>query len=365
MNILFLATHMNTGGISQYILTLGRALKQRGHSVFVVSSGGNLEPSLEDAGIVHRTMNIKTKSELSPKIYFAAAELRRFIKEHSIDIVHAHTRITQVMGSVISRATGTPYISTCHGFFKPRFSRRLFPCWGEAVIAISDAVRLHLIQDFHVPESNVFLVPNGIDTGEFASVSEEEKRSRRAGLGFSDEPLIGIIARLSDVKGHDTLIRAFNDVVQAVPKARLLIVGEGKEEAVLKKMAKDFNLTEQIKFYPVVNKTAEILSLLDIFVMPSLQEGLGLAVMEAQAAGLPVVASRVGGIPSLIEDGKTGILVPAGSPDDLAKAIKAMLNDPARAREMGQQARQFVSEKFSVGKMADATLDVYESIIKS
>jgi len=87
--------------------------------------------------------------------------------------------------------------------------------------------------------------------------------------------------------------------------------------------------------------------------------------MEAQAAGLPVVASRVGGIPSLIEDGKTGILVPAGSPDDLAKAIKAMLNDPARAREMGQQARQFVSEKFSVGKMADATLDVYESIIKS
>ena len=128
-------------------------------------------------------------------------------------------------------------------------------------------------------------------------------------------------------------------------------------------MSRELNLDNHILFLPIVNKTAEMLCLLDLFIMPSLQEGLGLSVMEAQAMGLPVVASRVGGIPSLIEDGKTGFLVKPGDSGELAQTIMACLNDPIKTKNVGQNARRFIEQQFSAQKMIAETVQAYELVL--
>ena len=363
MNILFLTTHFNTGGITSYILTLAKELRKKNHNVYVVTSGGNMVVKLSPLGIGHLTLDIRTKSELSPKIYGNLGKLIRFIREKNIDIIHTHTRVTHVAGAILKRLTKKPQVTTCHGFFKPRLSRKLFPCWGDAVIAISEAVSEHLTEDFRLNRKKVFLIPNGIDLSDFPLIDEATKKQKRQAFNLCDEPVIGIIARLSDVKGHSILISAMQDVVAEIPRAVLLVVGEGKLEESLKKTVSELKLTNNIRFYPLVDKTTEVLPLLDVFVMPSLQEGLGLSVMEAQAMAIAVIGSRVGGIPSLIDDGKTGLLVTPGDTKALSRAIIELLRNKNKAREMGLAARKFIEREFSSDKMVEKTLDCYKQVL--
>ena len=362
MKILFLTTHMNTGGITRYLLTLTKFFQKKGHQVYVVSSGGNAVAELEKEGARHEHLNIRTKSELSPKIYWNVGKVCDIVRREGIDVVHAQTRVTQVLASWVRRLTGTAYLSTCHGFFKPRWSRKLFPCWGRAVIAISAPVRRHLQDDLKVPAEKVVLIPNGVDVEEFAPGSEHTRREKRRELGLADGPVLGIIARLSDVKGHDVLVRSFQRVIARFPEAQLLIAGQGKEENALKRLVRTLNLEEHVRFYPLVEQASGLLALFDVFVMPSRQEGLGLAIMEAQACGVPVVASRVGGIPDLIADRRTGILVPPGEPELLAEAIVTVLSDGKLARTIGANAREFIVQNFSAEKMAEETLKAYEKL---
>ncbi|HLD69164.1 MAG TPA: glycosyltransferase family 4 protein [Candidatus Omnitrophota bacterium] len=396
MNILLLSTHFNTGGISSYLVTLSRGLVKKGHRVWIATSGGNLVESLNASPqgchcerneversnlldskeiassqkallvmtqkIEHITLNIRTKSELDFRIYFALLPLNKIIQKNKIDVIHAQTRITQVMAACLNKLTGKPFVSTCHGFFKTRWSRRIFPCWGERVIAISEAVSEHLQKDFKVDPKQIALIKNGIDLEDFPEVSAEAKEMNRRAFGLEDEPTIGIIARLSSVKGHDVLIEAMKNVVAKFPRAKLLVVGEGSLEQELKRLVENFNLAANVSFYPVVNQSAQMLSLFDVFVMPSRQEGLGLSVMEAQAAGLPVVASKVGGLPSLIEDGRTGLFVPPDNANLLAEAILLLLRNKDKAKEMGVRARDFIQKEFSAQRMVEETVEVYKTV---
>ncbi len=363
MRILFLSTHFNTGGITSYLLTLSQGLVDHGHQVYVATSGGDCVSELERFGAKHIPINIRTKSELSPKLYLALPELKKIIRQNSIDIIHAQTRVTQVAAFFLFKMTGVPYVATCHGFFKPRFSRRIFPCWGERTIAVSEAVREHLCQDFKLKSEGVTLVPNGIDLKKFSVLDSQTKKEKRLEFNLGTRPVIGIIARLSDVKGQDILIRAIPKIALQIPEVKLMIVGVGKMEKELKDLVAQLKLEDQVGFYPIVNQTAAMLSLFDIFVMPSRQEGLGLSVLEAQAAGLPVVASKVGGLPSLIEDGVTGLLVPPENPELLAEAILVLLKNLDHAKQMGEKARAFVQNKFSADIMVEDTLLVYGQIV--
>jgi len=363
MNILILATHLNTGGITSYILTLTRGLEKRGTHVFVASSGGNCVEDLQSVGAQHILWNIKTKSELSPKIYLSLPKLCRLVRQEKIDLIHAHTRVTQVAAFFLSRLTGVPFLSTCHGFFKKRFIRKTFPCWGKAVIAISEPVKKHLWKDFGVPQNKVVLIPNGIDISRFEKVSDSIRTQKKEELHLGNGLTIGIIARLSDVKGHSVLIRAMGQVVQEIKTANLLIVGQGKLESDLKKLADDLGLSKNIHFFPVVNNTSEFLTLFDIFVMPSLQEGLGLSIMEAQAAGIPVIASNVGGIPSLIRNGETGILVTPSDVSALARAMIDLLNDPQKRKELSQRGYESIKKNFSADQMVEQTQNLYERLV--
>lgn len=365
MNVLFLTTHLNAGGITSYLLTLTKGFIARGHKVHIASSGGNMENEFVLLGARIVTLNMKAKSELAPKIYFSLLPLKKYIQENRIDVVHAHTRITQVMAKFLKSLTGVPFVTTCHGFFKPRFFRRIFPCWGDVAIAISSAVQVHLEKDFHVKSSQIALVESGIDLNKFAIMDEKKRAQKCQGLGIHDEPVIGIIARLSDVKGQDILVKAFGIVIKQFPQAKLLLVGEGKLELLLKTLVQQLDLKDSVIFRPVINETKEYLDCLDIFVMPSRNEGLGISIMEAQACGLPVVASRVGGIPSLIEDGKTGLLVEPENVEDLALKLIELLKNPQQSKEMGLRAKKFAQNNYSSEKMVDKTLDAYQKVLKN
>ncbi len=360
MNIVLLANHFNTGGITTYILTLTKGLIAKGDKVWVVSSGGDCEDQLKRLGAVHVHMDIKIKSEAHPKLWLAIPALKELIKDSHIHVLHAQTRVTAVMASVAARSTGISFITTCHGFFKPRFFRLMFPCWGKKVIAISAPVKEHLEFGFNVDPKRIALIPNGIDSTAFAPLSPKQRDITREEKNITGNPVIGIIARLSTVKGIDVLIAAMPTVLQQFPNACLWIVGQGDQEAYLKECVLKRDLSAHVKFLPAVNQTAALLPLFDVFVMPSLQEGLGLSVMEAQASGVPVVASKVGGLVDLIEDGKTGFLVPPSQHQDLALKIIEILKNPAHAQTMANAARLRIQTLFSAEHMVNLTRACYE-----
>lgn len=176
--------------------------------------------------------------------------------------------------------------------------------------------------------------------------------------------MAGIIARLSEVKGHKYLITAMKSVIKEIPDAQLLIVGEGKIQKDLEALSDRLGIGGNIRFVPAVSDTSGPLSAMDVFVMPSLQEGLGLSIMEAMLSGVPVVASKVGGIPSLVKDGITGILVRPEDPAGLALAIVDLLKDKEKAAGLAVAAKELIIREFSLEKMVEQTERVYSECLK-
>jgi glycosyltransferase involved in cell wall biosynthesis len=357
MNILYLTNHLNVGGITSYVLTLAKGLRLKGHNTYVASSGGKLLPRFIQEGIVYIPIPIRTKSEISPKILISTFKLLGFLKQYRIDIVHSNSRTTQVLGCLISDFTDALHISTCHGFFKRRISRRVFPCWGRRIIAISEAVKEHLIKDFGAREEIISLIHHGVDVEKF-------KMDKKERLGSDNGPVIGIIARLSEEKGHTYLIEAMPEVINRFPKAQLLIVGEGRMKQRLVDLSKALKLENNVRFLPSVIDMQEIFGITDIFVLPSLKEGLGLSLMEAMASGLPVIASDVGGIRSLVQHGHNGLLVKPADVRKLSSAIIELLKDPQRCGVFGNNARIFIKDNFSQEKMISQTEGVYSECLK-
>jgi glycosyltransferase involved in cell wall biosynthesis len=362
MNILLITTHLNYGGITSYIKSMGRGLKIRGHNVFIASSGGDCLGYLESLGIENILIPIRTKSEMSPKVLLSLLKLLPIIKRKNIQIIHSNTRVTQVLGFFLSKFSRIPYISTCHGFFKPKISRRLFGCWGKFVIAISESVKRHLIEDFGVKANRIKLIYHGIPipNSQFPIPNSQLKER----LGLKKGKIVGIVGRLSEVKGHTYLIHAFKMVKDEYSDVQLLIVGEGKIKPHLLKLVSELRMRDDVVFLSPVFDTSEVLSVMDIFCLPSLKEGLGLALMEAQALGIPVIATRVGGITSLIEDEKTGLLVKPENTEELSKAILRLLKDKDLARNLGERAREFIQENFSLEKMIHLTENVYKECLE-
>ena len=357
MNILFIANHLNVGGISSYLLTLGSGLKEKGHQVYLASSGGEWVERFTALGMTHITVPLKTKNEISPKIILSFLKLKKIIKVYHIDLVHSHSRTTQVLGNLLRGACGCAHIFTCHGFFKPRWSRRLFPCWGEQVIAISQEVREHLVSDFKLDPKKISVINNGVEVKNFGDYSS--RGVVRKNLGLKDELLIGIIARLSEVKGHIYLIQAMPKIISIFPAAKLLIVGVGKTKDILHKAVDRLGIRANVLFIAETKDTESLLTAMDIFLMPSLQEGLGLALMEAMAQGLAVVGSAVGGIKTLIQDGVNGLLVQPADPESIAQAIIKLLQNDQMRSNLGSQARKFIRENFSKSTFVNKTEQVY------
>ncbi|MFH1665161.1 MAG: glycosyltransferase family 4 protein [Candidatus Omnitrophota bacterium] len=365
MRILLLTTHLNAGGIGVYTVNLARYLKKSGVDVTVVSSGGSLEGALAQDDVKHIYMDLRTKSEFGVRMWKALPALTRLIVDNGIQLVHAQTRVAQVLGYIVWKFTGVPSISTCHGFFKyRRLSRRMFPCWGRKVIAISDSVRKHLIEDFRVPSVFVTRIYNGIEVEKFSSISgmKDESLMRDTGIG-PGTLVIGAIGRLSPVKGFKYLVKAFKGIVSGGGDARLLIVGDGPERKAIKEQIRGLGIGDSVSIVSGNVCPDRYLSLIDIFCLPSVEEGLGLSLMEAMAAGRACVASDVGGVSELILSGEDGILVPPRDPSALCSAIERLASDAGLRQSLGENARKKAEKNFSIRDSVHRTIRVYREVV--
>lgn len=363
MNILYLSNHLNIGGISSYLLTLGGGMKKKGHRVYLASGPGELAGSFKEAGIVCIAAPLKTKAEISLNVLVSFFKLLPRLGALDIDIIHANTRVTQVLAACLSRFSGRPFVSTAHGFFRKRMTRSIFPCWGRRVIAISRQVKDSLVHDFGVDQAAIRIIHNGISLEKFNPQYTASDRELNNRLGLKKGPVVGIVARLSEVKGHSCLIRAMRLVVDRFPAAQLVIAGEGKIKDSLMELSRHLEIDKNVSFAPNVLDTREVISLIDIFVLPSLEEGLGLSLMEAMSMGKAVIGSRVGGIKTLIRHEENGLLVGAQDIGQLAAAIMELLADAEKRKIFGDNAFKYIAENFSQDKMVSETERLYSECV--
>ncbi|HDP16342.1 MAG TPA: glycosyltransferase family 1 protein [Candidatus Omnitrophica bacterium] len=365
MKILLLTTHLNIGGIGTYTVSLARSLKARGDDVIVASCGGMLVPELTSGGVSHIKIDISTKSEISFRTFKSMIEVYRIAKRLKIDVIHAQTRVTQVVGYVVSKLCGTGFVTTCHGFFNRNIGRTLMPAWGDRVIAISEAVEEHLIKDFHVPKDRISLIYNGIDIKRYLrDFSENEKADLKDAFGIKkDHAVIGTIARFTPDKGHDVLLQALYEILKEKPNVQLIFVGDGKERYKIMDLTQRLGLTDNVIFIKSQLNTVDILSVMDVFMFtPRRKEGLGLALLEALASGKPVVATNVGGISSIVRNGVNGFLVEPSRHELLVEPVLRLLKDKALYQKMIHSGRETVVERFSIDGMADRVRGLYKEV---
>ncbi len=363
MNILLVTTHMRMGGVGVYTATLANRLQAAGNRVFVASSGGGLEEGLSP-GVVKLNVPLDTKSVLSPGVLVSALKLRVTVKKEKIDIVHAQTRVSQAAAHLLSALTGVPYVATWHGFFRPHFLRRAFPFWGVKTIAISRPVYENLKDAFGRKEKDLRLVQNGVETEKFSrEYTPEERDGIRKKFGLGAGPVVGIISRLSEEKGHAVLVDAFREISAKFPGARLLIIGEGRLEHGLKKRAEGLGLGDTVRFFGNTLNAREFLAIMDVFARPGLREGFGLAIAEAMLMGVPVVSTGVGGFREMLDDGELGLLVEPCDAATLSGAICRLLADKALAGRIAAAAKIYAAENFSAERMARQTLEVYKEAL--
>jgi len=365
VKVLQVTTDMNIGGISNYIFELSRALKGKKIDTVVASSGGDLENSLDKAGIPHERLDIKTKFEFSPKVFLSAFAIKKIVQKEGIDIIHAHSRVSQVAGLIASRMTGTPMITTCHGYFKKRL-RSVIDTWGDKVIAISAAVYRHLKEDLGVTDNRIELVYSGIDVYKFSKeFSDADIAKIKMYLGLSGKAVIGTIGRLSPVKGQKFFMQAMVEILKRRPDAGGLVVGSGPEGPSIKSLAMALGIDDRISFVDSVLDTREALAAMDVFVFPSVKEGLGIALLEALAAARPCIASRTGGIEDIIKDGENGVLVEVGDAGAIAAAALKLLSDENLRLDLGRSGRRLVQSSFTLERMADDIARVYKSVMRA
>lgn len=369
MRILHITSHLNLGGVSSYIVALSKVLRHRGHRVIVASGGGVLVDMLRTAGIDHWHASLHTSAEFSLQVVGATRVLAQHLRQEPVDLIHAHTRVGQLVADRLWRQLRIPVVTTWHGFFRPNLGRRLWPCTGAVTMAISDPVYQHLRQDFHVPPERLRLIPNGVDVEHFAHRPDPAAvQSWRARWGLPERgAIIGGMGRLASgrVKGFDVLLLAMRRLAQQRPDAHVLIVGDGPRRPFLDQKIIDLNLRERVHFTGPVMDVRVPLALMDVFAFPvRWKEGFGLALIEAMATGLPVVASRTGAITSVIEDGVHGRLVSVEDDQALANVLLHLLQDPAGAQRLGRAGQERVRQAFSLGRLVDQVEAVYREVTK-
>lgn len=288
------------------------------------------------------------------------------------DVVHTHLIYSQVYGRLAAAAVRTRCIVSSEQnvySFKARlpFSwvERRLSRWTDRIIACSKKVREHLIEKVGINPLRVVVVPNGVDTDVFFPIKKRTRLYRsvenvRKELKIEEgDTVIGTVGHMTRQKGYDVLIAAIPRIVRRHPGAKFIFVGRGLLREKLEKQARELGVEKQIRFAGIRRDVPTVLNSFDVFVLPSLWEGFGTAIIEAMACSVPVVASRVGGIPEIIEDGVSGLLVPRGRPELLAEAVIRLLKKPRKTREMARRGRTSAAERFSVRKMAQSVGKVY------
>jgi glycosyltransferase involved in cell wall biosynthesis len=348
------------GGAESVLLQLAEELRSRGHDVMPVgpaSGCGWLGGEFAARGFTPQTYELR-----HPIDWRCVTSLTTLIRRHGTQLVHSHEFTMAVYGSVAARRAGAGHVITMHGgrYYAEAWRRRAALRWAmkrsDATTAVSGATAADLRRTLGVSGDAVRILPNGI-----RMPNGRREKVRRELNVHDDELLIVSIGNLYPVKGHAVLLRALAELEEqgGAPQWRLAIAGRGEDEQRLRSIAHDAGITARAHLLGFRSDAPDILAAGDIFVMPSLSEGLPLALIEAMATGLAIVASDVGGIPEVVARGREAVLVPAASPTALAAAIRGLLDDPVRRATLGAAAQRRAHRDFSVARMADAYEALY------
>lgn len=358
MNILQILPSLEVGGVETGTIDLARYLVKKGHKAIVISGGGRLVRELDKIGARHYSLPVGKKSVFN--MIRMAGAIADIIRNEDIDIVHVRSRVPALVAFIASRITNRIFLTTAHGYYKKHFLSTVMG-WGRFVIVASNIIAKHMVDDFGVPYERIRFIPRGVDLSRF----KFRDPAKHVQKGFT----IGMVSRITPLKGHSYFIKAVSLLYRKIPNLKVIIVGDApkdkyKEDIDL--LTRRLGLTRTIEFTGAQQDIPHIMKQLDCLVSATITpEAFGRSIIEAQASGVPVVSTRVGGVVDIVDHGKTGLFCNAEDSHDMADKIFKLYQDRALWEELVLQGRKRVEENFNLDLMVTKTLNVYEEALKS
>lgn len=351
------------GGAERVVAELATALQAAGarNVAFLPADGeGWLARQLDGSGVTVEYFRLERP--VSPE---CARRLEADFRRHRIAVAHSHEFTMAVYGAWASWRAGVPHIITMHGgrYYAARLRRRLALRASIALsgctVAVSSRLAHQMSRDLCVRLSRIATIPNGV------RYVRAERTTVRGELRLGpDDRLLASVGNLYPVKGHHHLIEAVALLVRRHPTLHLAITGRGEMAEALSARARDRGIADRVHLLGLRSDIAAILAATDIFVLPSLSEGLPLALLEAMFASCPIVASEVGEVGVALAHGQAGVLVEPGNPAALAAALDRLLRDPNRARELGERAAHRAAAEYDVSQMVRQYVVAYEELLR-
>jgi len=373
IGLMMILTSPVRGGVEEVALGLLQRLDPSEFRLSIAAPRALLDALAPDlAGVGLDTLAVEAES------FAQVGHLRRlaaFMRRIRPDVINPHLFRSTAVAAPLARAIGSGrVVETYHGreawrrgALRGRFvADRLIARLVTRVIAVSRGAADFLVHGKGYPRHKVVVVPNGRDLARFTPGARPGAREAvRKELGLDrDAPVVGVVGRLETQKGHVYLLDAWPRVARAYPDARLLVVGEGSLHDALVDQARRAHVAEGVIFTGFRSDVPRILDAIDVLALPSLHEGMPLTVIEAAAAGRPVVATAVDGTPEVVREGETGSLVPPADPAALAEALLAMLGDADAAARMGREAYRWAHQRFDIATHVEATARVYREVAR-
>lgn len=362
INVLHVTFNMAIGGTEQVINQLvrnSRSCEVRNEIACIDNFIGEIGQSLANEGWPVFCLSRQPGFDLA-----LVKALRKRIRHGRFDIVHCHQYTPYVYGWLASLGTGARVVFTEHGrFFPDRYRYKaliinpLMALMTPAIVAISRATRDALSRYEFIPKPKIKVIYNGIDPLER---DEEQVSKIRSELDISENaPVLGTVSRLDKVKNQTMMIDAFAELLKTHPTAVLLMVGDGPERSALEERVAALNIAESVRFTGFINKPAQYLSVMNIFLLSSFTEGTSMTLLEAMSLGIPAVATRVGGNPEIVVDGQTGFLTENNNKEAFVSAMLVLLENQSLWQVCSRLSRERFNENYSINHMASQYTTIY------
>ena len=365
MRILQISSARTFGGGERHLADLARGLSERGHEVFAALAPSSPLPGELDPARPRGVFTLPLRGALD---LASASRLARLARRHEIEIIHAHVARDYPLAALASRlAPRARLVVTRHVLFPLGRAHRRALANVARVIAVSESVARSLRAQKIFPADKIRVVANAVDLRRFEEARARFERESRAGGRTRRPTRVGIVGELSEVKGQEEFVRAAAAVAGRFRKGEgveFLIVGgdasrAGENRARVERLVAELGLTDQVRLLGRREDVADVLASLDLLVSASRTEAFGMAMVEAMACGVPVVATATEGAREIVADGLTGLIVPVGDVQALAAAVASLLEDGPRRLELGARARASARERFGLERMVEETERVY------
>jgi glycosyltransferase involved in cell wall biosynthesis len=368
IKVLRIVPSLEVGGVEKTLLSLLPRLKKEGFDVSVccLYKRDDLAKDMERMGIPIHFIGMRPQIDFDLRYLRGIYKLIKFLKKEKIQIVHTHMYKANTPGRIAAIFARVPVIivneHNIDDWKNPFqiFTDRVLANFTSKIVTVSDAVRKFYIKK-GIPAHKLITIHNGVDLDRFKVNVDADRKKEEFGINSSDF-VVGTISRIEPQKGHKYLIDAASTVRKEFPNVKFLIVGTGSLKNKLKKYVKNKGLEKDIIFTDKRKDIPEILSIMDVFALPSLREGFSISLLEAMAAGRVVVATDVGGNLEVIDNGENGFIIPANSPRILAEKIIKILKDQKLRNRIGKNAQEKVRE-FSIDNMASKTMELYNKML--